>query len=108
MANVNIVKTSSENELQVAMLEFEEKSHTSHILNQLREMHKRGQFCDAKLIVGEHETCIHRAVLASASSYFFKLFEKSVEDDKKQEAFKLKDISWDTFKPLLDYIYTGR
>ncbi|WAR31846.1 NS1BB-like protein [Mya arenaria] len=90
-------------------LVFEDSSHTRNVLNQLREMHKRGQFCDAKLLVGEHEVGIHRAVLASSSSYFFKLFE--AQDDEERltiKMYKLKDISWDSFKPLLDFIYTGR
>ena len=109
MANTILPQTSSDTNLQQeAILDFDDKSHNSLILTQLREMHKRGQFCDAKLIVGEHEISVHRAVLASASYYFFKLFEKSEEEDQKQEAFKLKEIAWDTFKPLLDYIYTGR
>lgn len=89
-------------------LEYDDESYTTNILSQLHKMHKRDQFCDAKLIVGDHETCIHRAVLASASNFFFKMFEKGVEDDKNQAMFKLKDVRWDEFRFLLDYIYTGR
>lgn len=101
-------RTESESEMRKPQLEYDDESYTTNILSQLHKMHKRDQFCDAKLIVGDHETCIHRAVLASASNFFFKMFEKGVEDDKNQAMFKLKDVRWDEFRFLLDYIYTGR
>jgi hypothetical protein len=105
----NMERTESESEIkEVKELDYEDDLHTSNILSQLCKMHKRDQFCDAKLIVGDHETCIHRAVLASASSFFFKMFEKGLEDDRNQAMFKLKDVRWEEFKFLLDFIYTGR
>lgn len=109
MKQRNIDRTKSESEIvDQEELEYEDDSHTANILSQLCKMHKRDQFCDAKLIVGDHETCIHRAVLASASSFFYKMFEKGLEDDKNQAMFKLKDVRWEEFKYLLDFIYTGR
>ena len=55
---------------------------------------------------------MHRAVLASASSMFFDLFMKTGQEDRKedreQNVFKLKDVAWESFSYLLDFIYTGR
>ncbi|KAH3792147.1 hypothetical protein DPMN_145638 [Dreissena polymorpha] len=86
---------------------YEDAKHTTNVLNSLRQMHKRGQFCDATLIVGEHELGIHRAVLAASSPYFFQLFESSDTDDSLR-TFKLKGVQFERFKPLLDFMYTGR
>lgn len=93
---------------QLDNLEFEDLEHTSQIFTQLNLLHKRGQFCDAKLIVGEHETGIHRAVLGSASPVFFDMFMRGGEEGKSQNVFKLKEFQWATFKHILNFIYTGR
>ena len=111
MTTSRLEKTDSSASLEEEKepLVFEENSHTTNVMNQLRQMHKRGQFCDAKLIVGDHEISIHRAVLASASTYFFKMFAKNdTEERQEMTTYKLKDVSWERFKPLLDFMYTGR
>lgn len=101
------LESESENTGPQDGLDYLDTEHIPSIFTQMGKMRKRDQFCDAKLIVGEHETCIHRAVLAAASNFFFKMFEKGVEDDKSQATFKLKDVRWEHFKYLLDFIYTG-
>ena len=98
----------------VPMLEYEDTSHTGATMAQLNKLYKGAQFCDARLIVGDKETSVHRAVLASASGLFLEMFTKvapeveRTEEHREPNVFKLKDVAWEPFSYLLDFIYTGR
>ena len=90
------------------VLEFQDSDHSRSMLDQLSHLHNCGRFCDATLVVGEHEIGIHRAVLASASSLFYDLFFRAEDDGRNQTVFKVKDVDWASFDLVLKFIYTGR
>ena len=90
------------------ILEFQDSEHGRCMMEQLSHLHSCGRFCDATLVVGEHEIGIHRAVLASASSLFYDLFFGAEEDGRNQTVFKVKEVDWTSFDLVLKFIYTGR
>lgn len=51
---------------------------------------------------------VHRAVLAAASPVLFELFSRAGDLHHTGAMYKLKHISFQTFKYILDYMYTGR
>lgn len=90
------------------VLEFMDLEHGNGMMEQLSHLHSCGRFCDATLVVGEHEIGIHRAVLASASSLFYDIFFRAEEDGRNQTVFKVKDVDWVSFDLVLKFIYTGK
>lgn len=90
------------------MLVFMDNCHHKEVLTSLNLLQKGGQFCDVKLVVGEHEISAHRAVLAAASSYLFKLFTTSKETSQVPYMFELNDLDYKSFQYLLNYTYSGR
>lgn len=90
------------------VLEFTDLQHSKDMMDQLSHLHSCGRFCDATLVVGEHEIGIHRAVLASASSFFYDMFFRAEEAGLNQTMFKVKDVDWVSFDLVLKFIYTGR
>ena len=94
--------------LPEADLEHEETQHRGALLSNLNKLRKENQLCDAFLVIGGHEMPIHRAVVAASSSYLLELFKKDKKEGQTQNMYKLKDIDFESFQYLLDYIYTGR
>lgn len=90
------------------MLVFTDGGHNKGVLSSLNLLQKGGQFCDVKLVVGKHEISAHRAVLAAASSYLFKLFATTKETAQVPYMFELTDLDYKSFQYLLNYIYSGR
>ena len=90
------------------ILEFADLEHDQGMMGQLSHLYNCGRFCDATLVVGEHEIAIHRAVLASASSFFHDMFFRAEEAGLNQTSFKVKDVDWASFDHVLKFIYTGR
>lgn len=90
-----------------APLVFENSSQRESLLRKLNVLRKNGQLCDVTLVVGEHETPAHRAVLASVSPYLFDTFSCSGED-KFYPQVKLKGLDYVSFEHLLDYAYTSK
>lgn len=94
-----------------ANLEHEATEHRTYLLTNLNTLRRENQLCDAILVIGRHETPIHRAVVASSSTYLLEMFKKDKKEKKEgqtQNMYKLKDIDYESFQYLLDYIYTGR
>ncbi|XP_050437812.1 BTB/POZ domain-containing protein 9-like [Adelges cooleyi] len=65
------------------------------------------RYSDVVLIVDGERLHAHRAILASRSTYFSKLFFGGFEETDKPEV-ELGDISLTFFKIILEYIYTGQ
>lgn len=91
-------------------LDSEEPQHKTKVLANLNRLRKENQLCDAILVIGRHEIPIHRAVVAASSSHLLELFKKKQEkkEGQTQNMLKLKDVDFESFQYLLDYIYTGR
>ncbi|KAL1501193.1 hypothetical protein ABEB36_006569 [Hypothenemus hampei] len=97
----------------VHRLEFLDEVHQPAILKALKMMRKNRHFCDVILHVENTEIHAHRAVLASASPYFFELF--TTDQDQKQQrlenviTYKLNGgFSQHALDILTDYAYTGK
>lgn len=96
-----------------ADLQYEATQHRAEVLDNLHKLRKENQFCDAILVIGRHEIPIHRAVVASSSTFLMELFEKYKNNNEEKEGLvknmiKLKEMEHESFLYLLDYMYTGR
>lgn len=89
-------------------LNFKAPDHHKDLLAAMLSLQREHQFCDATLRVGERELPVHRAVLAAASPVLFELFSRAGDLHHTGAMYKLKHISFQTFKYILDYMYTGR
>ena len=72
----------------------------------LKVMHEKNLFSDIQIEVGDKLFRVHRAVLASRSSVFHKMFEIDMKE-KEEGRVKISDIEHDVMSDLLAYIYTG-
>ena len=72
----------------------------------LKVMHEKSLFSDIQIEVGDKLFRAHRAVLASRSSVFHKMFEIDMKE-KEEGRVKISDIKHDVMSDLLAYIYTG-
>lgn len=92
----------------VPNLTHSDEQHEKSLLTSFCALQKNRQFCDARLVVSAHEIHIHRALLASVSSYLFDIFSRKESDPCVYETYKLKDVDYDSFQHVLNYAYTGR
>jgi len=65
------------------------------------------QFANFWIVCGEETFSCHRAVLASRSSFFRALFNSQM-DESKSGKMVVVDMSTDTIRDVLMYIYSGR
>ena len=72
----------------------------------LKVMHEKSLFSDIQIEVGDKLFRAHRAVLASRSGVFHKMFEIDMKE-KEEGRVKISDIEHDVMSDLLAYIYTG-
>lgn len=63
-------------------------------------------FSDAEIKVGGKAFKVHRAVLASQSDVFRRMFEADMKE-KKEGVVEVFDVDSDVMSDLLSYIYTG-
>lgn len=90
-------------------LEFSEAQHPCSVLAGINNLRQQRQFCDISLLVDNHEFPAHRAVLAACSSYLFDFLSCLEETTEQHPIYKLsRDIPAVGFRPLLDFMYTGR
>ena len=65
-------------------MDFTEDGYATHILANILELRRNGEFCDVVLKVGNIELCAHKVVLAASSSYFSAMFRGNMSE-KHQE-----------------------
>lgn len=93
----------------IADLVYENTTNKEEILNSLNKLRKARQFCDVTLEIGSHDVPAHKAVLATASSFLCELFiTQEKGDGAVKGSCKIKDIDFESFQYLLEYIYTAR
>ncbi|XP_043941864.1 actin-binding protein IPP [Protopterus annectens] len=80
--------------------------HAQGVLAQMNKMRIQCELCDVQLQLEEEMFCVHRLVLASSSPYFAALFTGGMLEASK-DVVRIEGVSADTFKLILDYIYTG-
>ena len=83
-------------------------AHSEILLSKCAQFRDQSEFIDVRLKVCEDIFPAHRIVLAANSDYFHAMFTAGMMESK-QEVIELKDesISPDTFKIVMDSIYTG-
>ncbi|KAJ3598866.1 hypothetical protein NHX12_032829 [Muraenolepis orangiensis] len=81
--------------------------HSADLLGGLNRQRRSGLLCDVLLVApGEQEFPAHRAVLASCSAYFHKLFTAGPAADR-QNVYSLDFVVAEALGALLDYAYTA-
>ena len=82
-------------------------AHSEILLSKCAQFRDQSEFIDVRLKVCEDIFPAHRIVLAANSDYFHAMFTAGMMESK-QEVIELKDesISPDTFKIVMDSIYT--
>lgn len=66
-----------------------------------------GHFSDLIIVIGAEKIQAHRSILAARSPIFFEMFRKP-ENIKKPLEIEFQDVSFDGFRELLHWIYTGK
>ncbi|XP_058515709.1 zinc finger and BTB domain-containing protein 24 isoform X1 [Ochotona princeps] len=81
-------------------------THSDTVLASFEAQRKKGFLCDITLIVESVHFRAHKALLAASSEYFSMMFAQ--EGGVGQSIYVLEGLVADTFRILLEFIYTGR
>ena len=71
----------------------------------LAALREDGAFADAMLVVGNHETPVHRAVLSVLSPFFRAIFQQCASSSQGLPRITLQHASEDSGAVLVDYAY---
>ncbi|KPU81653.1 uncharacterized protein Dana_GF26747, isoform A [Drosophila ananassae] len=63
------------------------------------------KFSDCHILVGNESFNCHKLILSSASEFYERMFLSDFQESKTAE-FRLNDVSPDTLRVFLDYVYT--
>ena len=82
--------------------------HFNVLVKKCTQFREEGIFTDVQLKVGRTLFPAHRMILSAYSDYFFAMFTNGMKETD-QEVIELRDesMSSETFKQLIDYIYSG-
>ncbi|XP_041064395.1 actin-binding protein IPP isoform X2 [Carcharodon carcharias] len=80
--------------------------HARALLAQINRMRARADFCDVQLQVEEQLFSVHKLILAASSPYFAVLFAGGMQEASKK-LIQIHGIEAETFRLLLEFIYTG-
>ncbi|XP_055339513.1 BTB/POZ domain-containing protein 9-like [Paramacrobiotus metropolitanus] len=83
-----------------------EIKHTDHLVADFKRQIQRTEFSDLTLVVDGTKIPVHRVILASRSDYFRALLFNGMRETNAEE-ITLHDTDLQSFKVLLEYIYTG-
>lgn len=64
-------------------------------------------FSDVKFIVGGRQIHAHRSILYARSEYFRHMFDSRMRETSEME-IPIPNVSYDVFRALLEYLYSGR
>lgn len=78
-----------------------------YIVDNIEKMLEDSRFSDFKFIVQGKEFKVHRAILASTSSVFARMFTAGMTETHNAEC-KVEDIEPDIFDHLMRFIYCGK
>eukprot|EP00112_Aurelia_sp_Birch-Aquarium-sp1_P005308 Seg160.4 transcript_id=Seg160.4/GoldUCD/mRNA.D3Y31 product="Kelch-like protein 3" protein_id=Seg160.4/GoldUCD/D3Y31 len=85
---------------------FKNKEHHRGAFIVLKTMREQHVLTDVAISAGSKEIRAHRAVLASASPYFYAMFTADLSESK-QEVVTLKEVDPDALELLIEYCYTA-
>ncbi|XP_072366925.1 actin-binding protein IPP isoform X2 [Scyliorhinus torazame] len=80
--------------------------HARALLAQINRLRAREDFCDVQLQVKEQLFSVHKLILAASSPYFAVLFAGGMQEASK-DLIQIHGIEAETFRLLLEFIYTG-
>ncbi|XP_038650107.1 actin-binding protein IPP isoform X2 [Scyliorhinus canicula] len=80
--------------------------HARALLAQINRLRAREDFCDVQLQVEEQLFSVHKLILAASSPYFAVLFAGGMQEASK-DLIQIHGIQAETFRLLLEFIYTG-
>ena len=82
--------------------------HFNVLVKKCTQFREEGIFTDVQLKVGRTLFPAHRMILSAYSDYFFAMFTNGMKETD-EEVIELRDesMSSETFKQLIDYIYSG-
>ena len=85
-----------------------EVEHYEHISGELFDLLKSGEYSDVTFIVQETRFPAHRIVLAARCKFFKVLLFGDMREAKPDAEIPILDATPDSFRALLEYIYSGR
>ena len=97
---------ASQMEEQSEVLVFKDSFHACHVLETVRKLHEKREFCDVVLIVDEREIKAHRLILAANSAYFHSMFTMDM-CESSQERISLKGVNFEALDLLVRFCYTS-
>lgn len=88
-------------------LEYIERENPKNAFQNLEQFRRKGELCDATLLVNDTELKAHRVVLASCSQYFESMFIGEFAEPV-DEPIVIEEVSDDTLQTMVDFAYTSR
>ncbi|KRX83618.1 Kelch-like protein 8, partial [Trichinella sp. T6] len=83
------------------------EKHFSDSFELLNEFKLSGFLCDITIKVEGGEFRCHKSVLAATIPYFRSMFASEMKESHQEEV-EIRGVSADSFKRILDFVYTGR
>ena len=85
---------------------YKNKEHFKRAFSILSSMRQQNMLADVSVVAGNREIRAHRAVLASASPYFYAMFTGDLSESR-QEVVTLKEVDPTALELLIEYCYTA-
>ncbi|XP_035294812.1 speckle-type POZ protein-like [Cricetulus griseus] len=77
------------------------------VADDLGQLWENSVFTDCSLVVAGQEFGAHKAILAARSPVFRAMFEKDMEESRKNRV-EILDLELQVFKTMMEFIYTGK
>ena len=88
-------------------LNYTEKEHCKHAFEYLEKFRRKGELCDATIIVNSKELKAHRVVLAACSQYFESMFIGEFAEPSDEPVI-IEEVNEDALEALIDFAYTSQ
>lgn len=85
-----------------------EVEHYEHVSGDFFDLLKSGELTDVTFVVGGVKFGAHRIILASRCTFFRVLLFGEMREAHSDAEIPLLDATPDSFRVLLEYIYSGR
>jgi len=87
---------------------FRSEAYSHKILQNLHDLWTAESFTDVEIECDGERFQVHRAVLASSSTYFRAMFTVGMKESRSRDTVLLHNIPSSVFSTILDFIYTGQ
>ena len=93
-------------EMAIPVPPYKNKEHFKRAFCVLSNMRQQNMLADVSVVAGNREIRAHRAILASASPYFYAMFTGDLSESR-QEVVTLKEVDPNALELLIEYCYTA-